>query len=567
MDFGTKILPDKRIEFNFWAPDSKTAQLCIKNHDMLPMDSKKDGWFQVVTDLAKSASAYMFRIDNGMMVPDPASRCQIKDVHDESLIIDPDEFDWENDFKWKGRPWIETVIYEIHTGTFSNDGTFRAIEEKLDYFISLGITAIELMPVADFPGKRNWGYDGVLLFAPDKTYGTPNDLKNLVKTAHKKGLMVFLDVVYNHFGPEGNYLHVYAKSKFFNPEHKIPWGDAINFKNRNVRNFYIQNALYWLEEYHFDGLRFDAVHTIKDVSNMHILKEISRKIKGEIKNRNVHLILENDVNQKTYLKQNSKKEPEYFTAQWNDDFHHAAHVLLTGESSGYYEKYTDKPVHHLAKTLAQGFTKNLSSTSFINFLQNHDQAGNRFMGERITKLTHQEALKAVISLYLLSPSVPLLFMGEEFGCEQPFYFFCDLEEKLSKSVKEGRLKEFSHFLPPTLDTPNLFHSKIPDVTSEKVFIDSKLNWDCIKNLKNNKILNFYKKMLEIRKKHIIPLIPEIEHSKTKYKIINDNAFWVKWKIKNGEYLWLTANLANRKVNWFLIPDTTQKAEILWKKIL
>ncbi|MCK5176373.1 MAG: malto-oligosyltrehalose trehalohydrolase, partial [Candidatus Aenigmarchaeota archaeon] len=362
-NFGTTILPDGQINFNLWAPDAKEIALCIKKPNEsfleLKMETEKDGWFSIKTDKAKIGSEYMFKIDNGLMIPDPASRQQAKDVHNASIVVDSNEFNWENDINWKGRPWHEAVLYEIHTGTFTKEGTFNSIKEKLDYFVSLGITAIELMPVADFPGKRNWGYDGVLLFAPDNTYGTPEELKDLIKTAHEKGLMVFLDVVYNHFGPEGNYLYVSAKSKFFESKHITPWGDAINFENRYVRDFFIQNVLFWLEEYHFDGLRLDAVHAIKDDSPVHILEEIVAKAREQIKDRNIHLVLENDDNISKFLKKENNNH-DYYEAQWNDDFHHCVHSLITGEKTGYYQDYSEEitsknPAYFLAKCLAEGF--------------------------------------------------------------------------------------------------------------------------------------------------------------------------------------------------------------------
>jgi len=560
MNFGTKILPDNKIEFNFWAPNSRTVYLCVKNPNVhlsfeLPMKEKDKGWFQLITEHVKVGAEYSFRLDNGLLVPDPASRFQTKNVHEASVVINPDEFNWEEDDKFKTQPWHEAVIYELHTGTFTQEGSFNAIKEKLNYLTSLGVTAIELMPISAFPGKRNWGYDGVLPFAPDNTYGTPNDLKNLIKAAHQKGLMVFLDVVYNHFGPEGNYLHVYAKSKFFNSKEKTPWGDSINFKDKNVRDFFIQNALYWLKEYHFDGLRFDAIHAVKDSSNTHILEEIALAVRKNIKDRHVYLMLENDNNEAKYLKPNDYK------AQWNDDFHHALHVLLTGEKSGYYgdfsdEKTPNKPVYYLARSLAEGFayqgeksayrnkksrgenSKSLLTTSFINFLQNHDQVGNRFLAERLNMLISQEAFKAAACIYLLSPSIPMLFMGEEFGCEQPFFFFCDFEETLARAVKEVRKKESSMFSNKNILT------KVPDATSEEAFIDSKINWTKASTNKHREILKFYKKMLEIRKKHIIPIIPNLIHSETTFEIIGDNLFFVKWKGKNGEILTLLANLSN-----------------------
>ncbi len=592
MNFGTRFLSENKIEFNFWAPDAKTVCLLAQNSNAhlsfeIPMIRKKDGWFQLITEHIRAGAKYRFRLEfnknsenycnNGLLVPDPASRMQEKDVHDPSIIVNPDSFDWEDDYKFKGRPWIETVIYEIHTGTFTEEGDFKGIEKKLDYLVSLGITAIELMPVADFQGGRNWGYDGVLLYAPDSSYGTSKDLKSLIKAAHKKGLMVFMDVVYNHFGPEGNYLYVYAKSKFFNSEEKTPWGDTINFENKNVRRFFVQNALYWFEEYHIDGLRIDAVHAIKDNSKHHILKEIEETVRKNVNNRYTHLILENDNNESKYL--------NTYTAQWNDDFHHAIHVILTGEKTGYYEDFSEektsfKSVFYLARALAEGFayqgeqssfrngisrgenSKNLSTTSFINFLQNHDQTGNRFFAERISCLASQEAVKAAACLYLLAPSIPLIFMGEEFFCEQPFFFFCDFEECLAKSVREGRKANTAY-----LSGTNVL-KEIPDATSEKVFMDSKIDWAVAETAKHRIFLEFYKNLLVVRKKNIIPIISKLVHSKTSFEIIGENLFFVIWKTEKGKELRLLANLCNKEscLNPEYINKLSDKSLLIFESI-
>lgn len=548
--FGPKILPDKRIKFDLWAPDAEKVGLILEDTGS-EMEKTGDGWFSVITDKAKTGSKYMFKINDNLKVPDPASKAQAEDVHGWSVVVDDEGYDWEDDVNWKGRPWNETVLYELHTGTFTEQGNFKAVENKLDYLVSLGITAIELMPVADFPGKRNWGYDGVLLFAPDTTYGKPDELKDLVKAAHKRGLMVFLDVVYNHFGPDGNYLYCYAKSGFFEHRHTTPWGDAINFGNRNVRDFYIQNVLYWLEEYHFDGLRFDAVHEIKDDSSVNILEEIAAVVKERIKDRHIHLVLENDDNIASLLK--------HYRAQWNDDFHHCAHIHLTGEKGGYYKDYTDH-TYFLARCVAEGFayqgensayrnnsprgenSKNLNVSSFVNFIQNHDQVGNRAFGERLSVLAGKEALKTAVKLYLLAPTIPLLFMGEEWRSENPFLFFCNLSDDLSASVRDGRRREFSRF-PEFVDPKN--REKIPDPTIEHTFNASKLDWDS----KDKEMLEFYKELLETRKKHIMPLIPHIEHSRTSYKIMGEGYFTVTWFAGEGKTLAITVNFPKNKVEW------------------
>lgn len=560
--FGTNILSDGQTEFNLWAPDADNVKLCLQtscNAYEIPMQGDSEGRFKLVTDKAKNKDLYQFKIDDGLKVPDPASRFQPFDTHGASQMINPAEFDWGNDINWKGRAWEETVLYELHVGTFTKEGTFNALKEKLDYIKELGVTAIELMPVADFPGKRNWGYDGVLPYAPDSSYGTPDDLKELIKSAHEKGLTVFLDVVYNHFGPDGNYLYVYAKSKFFDHTKHTPWGSAINFANKNVREFFINNTLYWLNEYHFDGLRFDAIHEIEDNSSPNIIEEISERVKKSVsKDRQVHLVLENDDNEAKYLN-------KHYTAQWNDDFHHCAHILITGEEGGYYGDYTriktGKPApYYLARSLSEGYayqgesspyrgneprgevSSHLSPLKFVNFLQNHDHIGNRAFAERISLLTDKNSLKAAICLYLLAPQVPLLFMGEEWGCKTPFNFFCNFNEELSKAVREGRRREFSRF--PQFNNPEIV-AAIPDPSEEQTFVSSKINWEDLNKPDYEEMLCYYKNLLQIRKSKIIPVIKEIHGSK--FNVINDFAFTVEW-ILNSKTLQVATNFGEEIIN-------------------
>ncbi|MEE4137341.1 MAG: alpha-amylase family glycosyl hydrolase, partial [Desulforhopalus sp.] len=311
MPFGTEILPDG-VLFRLWAPGARRVDLILEKPDQpacrQKMNAEHGGWYRSFSREARPGSAYRFAIDADLLVPDPASRCQAEDVHGPSLVIDPRAFSWQ-DGSWRGRPWEEAVIYELHPGAFSPQGGFAGVAERLDYLVELGITALELMPVADFPGKRNWGYDGTLLFAPDRSYGRPEELKTLVQAAHARNLMVFLDVVYNHFGPEGNYLHVYAREEFFTDKRRTPWGAALNFDGEGsalVRRFFVDNVLYWLEEYHFDGLRFDAVHAIHDDSHPDILEEIADTVRnGPGRRRHIHLILENDQNQVGYLRRSA----------------------------------------------------------------------------------------------------------------------------------------------------------------------------------------------------------------------------------------------------------------------
>ncbi|MHB8760640.1 MAG: malto-oligosyltrehalose trehalohydrolase, partial [Thiobacillus sp.] len=488
MPFGTRITPEG-VRFRLWAPGCERVMLHIEEgaaagRMMMPAG---DGWFELLVDGAGPGTPYRFEVNDGLRVPDPASRFNPDDVHGASVVVDPTRFTW-HDTAWNGRPWEEAVVYELHVGTFSPSGDFAGVIERLDYLVDLGITAIELMPVADFPGARNWGYDGVLLFAPDSRYGTPDELKALVQAAHDKGLMVLLDVVYNHFGPEGNYLHVYAR-KFFSERHRTLWGAAINFDgpgSRTVRDFFIHNALYWLQEYHFDGLRLDAVHAIVDDSERHILTELAERVRAEIgSGRSVHLILENDANEARYLGHGG------YTAQWNDDIHHALHVLTTGESDGYYGDYADAPRVHLGRCLTEGFayqgqasayhegeprgeaSGHLPLQAFVSFVQNHDQVGNRAFGERLTQLAPEPAVRAAAAILLLAPSVPMLFMGEEFGAKTPFQFFCDFGGELRDAVTQGRRREFRKFA--RFADPGA-QAAIPDPNRSETFLASKLDW-------------------------------------------------------------------------------------------
>ena len=459
----------------------------------LPMQAEAHGWHELVMPDAAAGSRYRYVVGDGLAVPDPASRCNPDDVQGASLVVDAEAYDWQ-DGGWSGRPWHEAVVYELHVGCFTPEGSYAAAAERLPELAALGITAVELMPLADFPGARGWGYDGVLPFAPDASYGTPEDLKRFVDRAHGLGLMVLLDVVYNHFGPEGNFLHAYCPP-FFNPAHQTPWGAAINFdgaSNAPVREFFIHNALYWVEEFHVDGLRLDAVHAIRDDSTVHIVADIACALRdGPGRQRHVHLVLENEANEARHLGASGAD------AQWNDDLHHAVHVLVTGEADGYYADHADAPLQRLGRCLAEGFdyqgqpsplrggaargtpSGHLPPTAFVSFLQNHDQIGNRAFGERIGMLAQDASarrrLDAAYACLLLSPQVPLLFMGEEWDASTPFLYFCDFrDDKLAAAVREGRRAEFKRFKAFEDETAR---ARIPDPNAESTFLASELRWD------------------------------------------------------------------------------------------
>jgi maltooligosyltrehalose trehalohydrolase len=469
LSFGANVIAPHRTRFRIWAPGQKTMALAIGDQLSLPMTRNDAGWFEVEADCG-AGTRYRYVLADGTQVPDPAARAQVGDIHGPSIVIDPRSYGWRNR-NWRGRPWPEAVIYELHVGLL---GGFTGVARELSRLAKLGITAIELMPIAEFPGARNWGYDGVLPFAPESSYGSPDELKSLVDAAHDHQLMIFLDVVYNHFGPDGNYLHLYAP-EMFRTDLSTPWGPAIDFRRKEVRRFFIENALYWLLEYRFDGLRFDAVNQIPE---QNWLDEMAGEVREVVEpERQVHLVLENDNNAAKYL-------AGAFDAQWNDDGHHVLHLLLTGERGGYYQDYSDNPAARLARCLKHGFiyqgepspyrggkprgtaSTELPPTAFVLFLQNHDQIGNRALGERLTVLVDPKALEAAIALQLLCPQIPLIFMGEERASRTPFLFFTDHNPDLAKAVREGRRREFASF--SRRQDPD-YLAQIPDPNSPGTF--------------------------------------------------------------------------------------------------
>jgi len=575
MPFGAECRDDGSVRFRLWAPAARQVELCFGDAmrpTHISLAARDKGWFELVTDAVKPGTQYRFRIDKAQKVPDPASRFQPQDVSGPSEVIDPGAFFWQ-DQSWRGRRWEEAVIYELHVGAFTPAGTFSAVRERLDYLVDLGISALELMPVADFPGLRNWGYDGVFPFAPDSAYGRPEDLKELVQWAHNRGIMVLLDVVYNHFGPEGNYLGLYAP-QFFTDRHHTPWGSAINFDGeepgtRTVRDFFIHNALYWLTEYHFDGLRLDAVHAIVDDSTPGILDELADAVRSSIEpDRHVHLVLENDRNQARYLHRTGDCQPRAYTAQWNDDIHHVLHVILTGERDGYYSDYAEHPLDRLGRCLAAGFayqgeasryrngeargepTHDLPPTAFVSFLQNHDQIGNRAFGERITKLADQRLIRAAVEIILLAPAPPLLFMGEEFGSETPFLFFCDFGKDLAEAVTAGRRNEFSRFA--RFNDPST-REAIPDPNAARTFEASRLDWDVAVQPRHREWLRVYRQLLRLRCQHIVSHLSAACAVEAKYGVHADHGLTAEWHFRDSSKLTLLANLGTASVSGFPVP--------------
>ena len=535
LPFGATLIAENRTRFRLWAPQQRKVSVQIEGRATLAMQPH-EGWFTAEADCG-AGTPYRYLLDSQLAVPDPASRAQADDVHGTSLVVDPRAYRWRN-ANWRGRPWRETVLYELHAGLY---GGFAGVRHELARLADLGITAIELMPVNDFPGHRNWGYDGVLPFAPDRAYGTLDDLKALVDAAHDHGLMVFLDVVYNHFGPDGNYLASYAD--FFRDDVATPWGPAIDFRRPQVRRFFTENALYWLMEYRFDGLRFDAVHAITQAD---WLDEMAAAVRATIeKDRHVHLVLEHDGNVAAHLRGD-------FDAQWNDDGHHVLHVMLTGESEGYYADYAERAPERLARCLAEGFvyqgepsahrkgdprgtpSADLPPTAFVLFLQNHDQIGNRAFGDRLTARVPPQALNAAIALQLLCPQIPLVFMGEETASTSPFQFFTDHHGELADAVREGRRREFASFA--AFSDPAQ-RAAIPDPNASDTFERSRPRGDAECGADRTAL---YRRLLALRRERIVPHLAGA--TSLGAEAIGPSAISARWRLGDGSVLTLAANL-------------------------
>ncbi|WP_315338231.1 malto-oligosyltrehalose trehalohydrolase [Pseudomonas grimontii] len=530
---GAIMLDAQHTRFALWAPDAFYVSVELENGKSIAMLPQADGWFETEVK-CPAGTRYRYNIDGEMEVPDPASRAQASDVHGWSLVVDPLAYSWRH-ANWQGRPWHEAVIYELHVGAM---GGYAEVEKHLPRLAELGVTAIELMPLAQFPGERNWGYDGVLPYAPQSSYGSPEQLKHLIDSAHEHGLAVILDVVYNHFGPDGNYLGQYAKG-FFQEDVHTPWGAGIDFERREVRNFFLDNALMWLLEYRFDGLRLDAVHAI---DNPGFLQELAHRVRQQSDiGRHVWLVLENELNQASLLK-------EDFDAQWNDDFHNVLHVLLTGETDAYYSDFAQDPTAKLARCLGEGFiyqghttrhghergepSGELPPTAFVSFLQNHDQIGNRALGERLHQLCSPQALEAATALLLLSPMIPLMFMGDEVNAREPFLFFTDHHGELAEAVREGRRNEFADFA--------AFHDperreRIPDPNALSTFEQS------APVIADHPHAQLYRQLLSLRHRHIVPHLPGARALGA--QVLADSAVSARWRLGNGSLLQIDLNLS------------------------
>ncbi|MET0232420.1 MAG: malto-oligosyltrehalose trehalohydrolase [Rhodanobacteraceae bacterium] len=530
LPFGAERIDDARTRFRLWAPSASRVDVVIGGTPHA-MTHEAGGWYEIVAP-APHGTRYRYRIDGKLDVPDPASRAQDGGIDGESIVVDPAAYRWRVP-QGSGRRWSDAVIYELHVGLY---GGFAGVEAKLDDLAALGITAIELMPIAQFPGTRNWGYDGVLPFAPAASYGTPDALKSLVDAAHERGLMVLLDVVYNHFGPEGNYLGAYA-GPFFDATKQTPWGAAIDFSRPEVRQFFLENAQYWLDEFRIDGLRLDAVHAIGDASFVAELVEriTSRHADGAPR----HAILENEENDAALL-----AGPH--AAQWNDDAHHVLHVLLSGERDGYYADYAERATAHLARWLAEGFvfqgepmayregrargspSASLAPTVFVNALQNHDQIGNRALGDRLIEAADARALDAAYALLLLNPQIPMLFMGEDWGSRVPFLYFTDYSGELAAAVRDGRRREFTRFAA-------FAATDIPDPNAISTFEASRPDFPRADNAFRARI----RELIALRRTHVTPRL--VDARSLGCRIVGDAAVDARWRMGDGRVLRIAVN--------------------------
>jgi maltooligosyltrehalose trehalohydrolase len=498
--------------FKVWSPRAKKVQVCLDpwgRRETIPMQREEKGYFILESD-APPGALYYYVLDGGAERPDPASRHQPHGVHAPSRVVDTTAFSW-SDAGWEGRPLEELIIYELHAGSFTPEGTFQGIINRLPYLArELGITALELMPVAQFPGERNWGYDGTYLFAPHHAYGGPEGLAALVDACHGQGLAVILDVVYNHLGPEGNYLWDFGP--YFTDRYRTPWGAAVNFDgpgSDEVRRFFIENALYWVTEYHIDGLRLDAIHGIFDFSPIHILREIGEAVhrQGLALGRRIHVIAESDLNDVRVI-QAVSRGGWGLDAQWSDDFHHSFHTLITGEKAGYYQDFGS--LEHMAMVYEDGFTyrgqyskyrerrhgtsaRTRPGWQFVVHSQTHDQVGNRARGERLSALVPPEALKLAAGLVLTAPFVPLLFMGEEYAEKVPFLYFTSFEDqKLAQAIREGRKREFEKFH---------WKEEIPDPQDPNTFFRSHIELSLRNKPGHKGIFEYYKRLIRLRRSH------------------------------------------------------------------
>jgi maltooligosyltrehalose trehalohydrolase len=567
---GARYLGNGRCEFIVWAPFLNNVDLKIVSPENLTFVMERDvkGYWRIVVEEVSPGVLYFYSLDGEKERPDPASHFQPQGVHGPSRVIDHSAFDWE-DSGWGGILLSEMVMYEIHVGSFTPEGTFEAIIHRLNDLKDLGINAIELMPVAQFPGERNWGYDGTYLFAIQNSYGGPENLKQLVNECHKKDMAVILDVIYNHLGPEGNYLGDFGP--YFTDKYKSPWGQAINYDglySDEVRNFFMENALHWFKNYHIDALRLDAIHGITDMSAKPFLQELAERVEefSASRGRKYYLIAESDLNDSRVIR--TREAGGYgLDAQWCDDFHHCLHTLLTGENEGYYIDFGK--TEHLIKSFREGFvysgqyseyrkrnhgnsSKDCPANQFIVFSQNHDQVGNRMFGERLSNLVSFESLKLAAGVILLSPYIPLLFMGEEYGEDHPFLYFVNHSDaELIDAVQKGRKEELKAFK---------WQGDIPDPQGMETFLKSKIEWGKRHEGKHKVLLGYYRNLIKLRRN--IPALSSLDNGCLDIFGLEDKKALLMKRWKDKSKAFIIFNFDNTDLSL-----TAPLTEGIWIKLL
>lgn len=578
LPFGANVVDDG-VEFRVWAPASERVDVVIYGPDaerVAPLAAEGDGYFSAVVPGVGAGARYKYRLDGGNAFPDPASRSQPDDVHEASEVVDPSAFAW-SDGDWRGLAEGEDlVIYEVHVGTATDEGTFDALIHRLDEIVELGANAVEPMPVAEFPGARNWGYDGVFLYAPDSSYGGPEAFKRFVDAAHRRELAVILDVVYNHLGPEGNYLHAITGGKYFTDRHCTPWGDAIDYGKKPVREFAIQNAIHWAREYHVDGLRLDATHAILDDSPTHVLTELAQRVRASV-DRRMMLIAEDERNERKVVL--PPPEGHGLDGVWADDFHHQMRRHTAGDHEAYFSDYTGSAAD-IVKTLRRGWfyegqlsanheaprgteAAGLPPGAFVHCIQNHDQVGNRAMGDRLTDGVPLPVYRAASAVLLLSPYTPLLWMGQEWAATTPFQYFTDHPEELGRLVTEGRRKEFrkfSAFADPAV------REKIPDPQAESTFTNSRLRWDERERMPHAGVLALYRELLRLRRTH--PALRRRDREGFEVAAVGERAVAIRRTGEGGSALLLVASFGDSlQVDLAASPETRPAGGGAWELLL
>ncbi|MGP3591904.1 malto-oligosyltrehalose trehalohydrolase [Vagococcus sp. WN89Y] len=561
--WGAEYIAEDTVRFRLWATGQHAVTLNLAGEKIAMSSAGEDGWYEAIAKNVAAGTQYSYSLADGTVVPDPASRAQKADVDGPSLVVNPEAYAWQNTH-WQGHRWEESVVYELHIGTFTPEGTFRAAIAKLPYLAELGITMLEVMPVAQFGGDRGWGYDGVLLYAPHAAYGSPDEFKAFIDAAHGYGLSVVLDIVLNHFGPQGNYLPLLSPD-FFHQQRQTPWGAGIAYDVDAARKYIVEAPLYWLEEYHLDGLRFDAIDQIKDSAQKHVLIEIAERIRAEVSGRPIHLTTEDSRNVIFLHPREKDGAAPLYTAEWNDDFHNAVHVFATGETHAYYADFAHQPEKLLARTLTEGFawqgefsphsgekrgvdSRGQPPVAFVDFIQNHDQVGNRAQGERLIELAGVGRTKALCAMLLLSPHIPLLFMGEEYGETHPFLFFTDFHGELAQAVREGRAKEFQGHAGHA-------EKSVPDPNARETFERSRLNWAERDSEEGKQWLALTRQLLALRQKHIVPLLATATTQHGQVVKTAPGFVCVRWDFPQGT-LSMALNIANHSQALPELPGET-----------